>query len=402
MNKVKSGQRHHVEAWIDKQALQSTLPSILYERQAKVVIHRTDKGFTELYESSKCFNKPKYTFSNILREAQKQIEGSFVSRNVKSLGLDIHGVRISDRLILGSAKAAFISYRLFVHLFFNTEKRTRLRKSGSLNFASFFLYRFVNVFGLRNKVFQIALPKYGIKSWCRSRDRFNDYIILTTWENELVDKWFMPKEGDVVIDAGSHIGLYSMVSSRRVGASGKVIAIEADSSNFKTLLENIRLNGLNNVVAVNCILYSKDMPFSLSRYDAILVAGRRGGIMGQEREQKIQEEQMRQSLSSNSSESTINHATTLDSVLQQTADSINRANWIKIDVEGAELDVLKGATRTLAANQNIAILIEIHRSWLYEPILDLLRKYNFKLQAEWIYGGESVYAHILVSKSPYT
>jgi FkbM family methyltransferase len=316
--------------------------------------------------------------------------------------MDIHGVRISDRLILGSAKAAFISYRLFARLFFNTEKRRRSRRSGSRFFFPFFLCRFVNILGLRNKVFQIALPKYGIKSYCRSIQGFNDYLILTTHENDLVDKWFMPKEGDVVIDAGSHIGLFSMVSSRRVGASGKVIAIEADSSNFKMLQENIRLNGLTNVTPVNCILYSKDMPFSLLRYNAILIAGRRGGIMEQEREQKIQEAEMLKSVSSNSSENTIGHAMTLDSVLQQTADSISRVNWIKIDVEGAELDVLKGATRTLAANQNITILIEIHRSWLYEPIVDLLRKYDFKLQTEWIYGGEIMYAHILVSKYPST
>jgi hypothetical protein len=142
------------------------------------------------------------------------------------------------------------------------------------------------------------------------------------------------------------------------------------------------------------------MPFSLSRYDAILVAGRRGGIMEQEREQKIQEEQMLKSMSSNSnpSENNIEQAMTLDTVLQQTAGSINRVNWIKIDVEGAELDVLKGATKTLAANQSIAILIEIHRSWLYEPILNLLRKFDFRLQAEHIYGRDNVYAHILVSK----
>jgi hypothetical protein len=64
-------------------------------------------------------------------------------------------------------------------------------------------------------------------------------------------------------------------------------------------------------------------------------------------------------------------------------------DWIKIDVEGAELDVLKGATKMLAANQNIAILIELHRSWLYEPILNLLRKYDFRLQVEHIYGGDN-------------
>jgi FkbM family methyltransferase len=338
-----------------------------------------------------------------LREAQERIEGSFVSRNVKALRLDIHGVRISDRLILSSAKAAFILYRLLIRLFLSTEKRRRLRDSGGLNFVPFFLYRFVNVLGLRDKVFQIALPKYGMKSWCRSRDTFSDLMILIANERQEVDKWFMPKEGDVVIDAGSHIGLYSMVGSRRVGTSGKIIAIEADSSNFKTLQENIRLNGFNNVIPVNCLLYSKDMPFSLSRYIAILVAGIRGGIMEQEREQKIQEGEMLKSLSSNPSENNILRAITLDSVLQQTAGSTSRVNWMKIDVEGAELDVLKGATRTLAANQNITILIEIHRSWLYEPILELLRKYDFKLQAERINEvGGNVHSHILVSKCPST
>lgn len=336
-----------------------------------------------------------------MTEAQKRVGGSFVRRNVKALGLDASGVRISDRLILGSAKAVFIQYRLFVRLFLSGEKRRKLHKLGSLGFAPFF-YRFVSVFGLRYKILQIALPKYGIKSLCRSTDRFNDYIILTNHENDIVDEWFLPNQGDVVIDAGSHIGLFSMLSSRRVGASGKVIAIEADSFNFKTLQENIRLNGLNNVVAVNCILYSKDIPLSLSRYDAILVAGRRGGIMEQEREQKITEEQMLKSLPPKSSEDTIVQAMTLDSVLQHTAGSTNRVIWIKIDVEGAELDVLKGATRTLAANQNVTILIEIHRSWLYKPILNLLRKYDFKLQADRIYGGEIRYAHILVSKSSST
>lgn len=126
--------------------------------------------------------------------------------------------------------------------------------------------------------------------------------------------------------------------------------------------------------------------------------------MEQEREQKIQEEQILKSMSSNSnfSENTIEHAMTLDTVLQQqqttTAYSVNHMIWIKIDVEGAELDVLKGATKTLAANQNITILVEIHRSWLYEPLLNLLRKYDFRLQAEHIYGGDNVFAHILVSK----
>jgi FkbM family methyltransferase len=338
-----------------------------------------------------------------LGEGQKQVEeASFITRKIRALGLNVHGVSISNRLIVGSAKAVFILYRLFIRLFFSTEKRGRLRESGSLDFVPFFLCRFASVFGMRNKIFQIVLSTYGIKLYCRCQGRYHNYALLTSREYDLLDKWFTPKKGDVVVDVGAHIGIYTLVSSRRVGASGKVIAIEAASPYFRTLQENIQLNGLDNVVAVNCILYSKDMPFSLSRYATILAAGRRGGIMEQEREQKIQEEQLFKSISSNSnfSENTMERAMTLDTILQQqmTAYSINHIIWIKIDVEGGELDVLKGATKTLAANQNIAILIELHRSWLYEPILNLLCKYDFKLQAEHIYGEDNVHAHILVSK----
>ena len=323
--------------------------------------------------------------ASVLSEDSKQVqEAGFIARNIRALGLNIHGIGISNRLIVGSAKSAFIPYRLFIRLFFSAEKRSRLRKSGSLDFIPFFLCRFASVFGMHDKTFQIALSTYGIKLSCKCKDRDNDYALLTNREYELLDKWFVPKKGDVVIDVGAHIGIYAMVSSRRVGVSGKVIAIEAASSYFKAFQENIRLNGLDNVVAVNCILYSKDMPLPLWRYDAILAAGRRGGIKEQEREQKIQEEQMLKSQSSTNSNftenTTIEHAMTLDTILQQRVGLINHVNWIKIDVEGAELDVLKGAAKTLATNQNIAVLIEIHRSWLYEPILNLLREYDFTLQ----------------------
>ena len=244
---------------------------------------------------------------------------------------------------------------------------------------------------------QIALPSYGIKSYCRAVDEFNDYKILTTHESEIINKLFVPDEGDVVIDAGSHIGLFSIISAKRLGASGKVISIEADFSTYQMLEANIHLNDLNNVKVVNCILYSKDMSFSLSNYEAILSAGRRGGIAEQEREQRKQEEQIQKSAASNRLE--FQNALTLDSVLENAMGSVKPVNWIKIDVEGGELDVLKGGARTLAENQNIAILIEVHRSWLYRPILDLLYKQGFELLWERIYGGEIIYGHILVSKS---
>jgi predicted RNase H-like nuclease len=75
-------------------------------------------------------------------------------------------------------------------------------------------------------------------------------------------------------------------------------------------------------------------------------------------------------------------------------------NWIKIDVEGAEFEVLKGATNILSKSRDIALLIEIHNlrdsTNLYRPIVDFLKSYNFKIEFEKSHeGGEK---HIIVRK----
>ena len=61
-------------------------------------------------------------------------------------------------------------------------------------------------------------------------------------------------------------------------------------------------------------------------------------------------------------------------------------NWIKIDVEGAEYEVLKGAQNILSKSTDITLLIEIHNlsagNILYEPIREFLGLYNFKIEFE--------------------
>ena len=78
-----------------------------------------------------------------------------------------------------------------------------------------------------------------------------------------------------------------------------------------------------------------------------------------------------------------------------------QVNWIKIDVEGAEYEVLKGAINVLSKSKNIALLIEIHEigedgKTFYQPIMDLLNNYNFKKEFEIleVYGER----HLVVRK----
>ena len=47
---------------------------------------------------------------------------------------------------------------------------------------------------------------------------------MTFHENDIIANYFSPKEGDLVIDVGAHIGPYTLVASKLVGENGKVVA----------------------------------------------------------------------------------------------------------------------------------------------------------------------------------
>ncbi|HEX6029514.1 MAG TPA: FkbM family methyltransferase, partial [Nitrososphaeraceae archaeon] len=74
------------------------------------------------------------------------------------------------------------------------------------------------------------------------------------------------------------------------------------------------------------------------------------------------------------------NANTLDYILQ--SKEITDVNWIKIDVEGAEFEVLKGASNVLSKSKDIALLIEVHGLDNYRPILEFVGSYNFKIEFE--------------------
>jgi hypothetical protein len=76
---------------------------------------------------------------------------------------------------------------------------------------------------------------------------------------------------------------------------------------------------------------------------------------------------------------TIVHLNTLDNLIIK-EHGISEINWMKIDVEGGELEVLKGAHNILSNSRRINLLIEIHdTNKLYQPIIEILNSHNFKI-----------------------
>ena len=170
-----------------------------------------------------------------------------------------------------------------------------------------------------------------------------------------------------------------------MGPKGKVISIEADPKNMDMLNKNIKLNELSeHVITLNYAASSNKSKVKLSIP-----------------EKKSGHTIYSSIITTRSTEKFIEvNANTLDNLLHENEISLEQLNWIKIDVEGAELEVLKGATNILSNSKDISFLIEIHDvgngKTLYEPIMDLLKNYNFKIEFEKVYGtGER---HIIVRK----
>jgi FkbM family methyltransferase len=274
--------------------------------------------------------------------------------------------------------------RLSLRIALGKKRRDRLYIDRKIGFNSF-LHKSMRFLHLHNLILlKIYVPKYDYRFFCRNNNE--DYTFMTGHEDDLI-KFFIPEEGDTVVDIGAHIGHYTILSSMRVGPSGKVVSIEAHRGNFDMLNRNVKLNHLNNVVTLNYAVFSKDTKINLylpaqesdfTIYNTVMTD--RGGKDG---EHFVEVD-----------------ANTLDNLLQQNGINAEDVNWVKIDVEGAELEVLKGSTNVLSKSKDISLLIEVHNiadgTNQYSPIMDLLDHHNFKIEFEKTYpSGEK---HVILRK----
>lgn len=152
----------------------------------------------------------------------------------------------------------------------------------------------------------------------------------------------------VALDIGANIGVHSVILSEEVGSNGKVYAFEAQRIIFNMLAGNIALNSLNNVWchhnAVSDAAGLIDIP--------IFDYGRSMSFGSVEFEGEQKENIGQKPLSG-----------TPEKVPALAIDSMNfeQLNFIKIDVEGMEIKVLKGCERSIAIHRPL-ILIEYLKS----------------------------------------
>lgn len=305
----------------------------------------------------------------------------------------IPSLHLLDRAISCISRIIYIVFRIFLGISLGQERRNRLKIFKTIStgvHVSFsfllliFVYKMIRALRMDNQcIFQINVPKYKYKVYCPLT--VDDYISMTVRERQVLEH-FNPKKGHTVIDVGSHLGRYTLISANKVGKEGKVIAIEADPSVFKKLNKNLELNGFTNVTSLNYAVSSTKGKINLFFPDEGLKNTLYNTIIS--------------TRSVNSQKYIEVDADTLDNLVYSTNINPATVNWIKIDVEGAELEVLKGAHNILTKSEDISLLIEIHNlsdgKSLYENIKILLKSYNFQIYYEKIeYSGEG---HIIARK----
>lgn len=157
---------------------------------------------------------------------------------------------------------------------------------------------------------------------------------------------FVPRPGWVVFDVGANIGAFAVQQARR---GAHVVAFEPNPGCYRRLSRTIAANGLGSMIqALNYAVGAAVGLGSLRMDDDVTCVGQ--VVVGE-------------SSLSDPQQQTIS-ITTLDDVVP--ALDVARIDLLKIDTEGAELDVLRGAARTLPLVERI--VLEYHSHDLREQV----------------------------------
>ena len=148
--------------------------------------------------------------------------------------------------------------------------------------------------------------------------------ILSSFYERKMNGYFKMTDG-VFVDIGAHAGKYTIKMAHRLKKTGTVVAIEPEEFNFYLLIKNVALNSLENVICINKACSDKDGITTFFKHDKYStlhsIKINKGGQAQQIETRK------------------------LDTIVSDM--NLDAVKLIKIDVEGAELEVIKGARSTI-------------------------------------------------------
>lgn len=216
-----------------------------------------------------------------------------------------------------------------------------------------------------NTPFPVRLP-FG--AWFIARgDYLSSTLTADTFEpgeRAFLQRFLQP--GMTVLDVGAHHGLYTLLAAKQLRTQGCVYSFEPSPREQKALRLNLRLNRCKNVKLQPFALGSGDQHADLYVVDVFNTG------------------------CNSLKPPDVQHATSKVTIRVRTLDNwlteerIKQVDFIKLDVEGGELDALRGAEQTLQTKPRPVIMCEMESvrtaPWGYRPgdIATYLRKFGFQ------------------------
>lgn len=221
------------------------------------------------------------------------------------------------------------------------------------------------------KVSGVELEEYLSLKYKNAKEKatlFNKSIQVTDafWHLHSLNELFVDsvyefrsfKEDPVIIDCGSNVGL-SAIYFKSLYPNAQIIAYEADPSIFKLMIHNLNVFKFNDIIAINKAVWTEETTL---RFKA---SGALGG-----------------SLFTDIKEGSVNDVVDIPTIrLRDTLRKFDEIDFLKIDIEGAEIEVLEDCRDSLFNVNNI--FVEFHRLRgrkieLYKQI-EILEKAEFKI-----------------------
>jgi len=188
------------------------------------------------------------------------------------------------------------------------------------------------------KIIQVENFKMKVNTDRRGLDGMTTIVVASHTYEPMTTKVFkmLLKDGMNAVDVGANIGYFTLLSSKLVGANGKVWAVEPEPHNLQCLLDNVALNNLTNVVAFEKAAsdVSGKSVFYVSKRECgehSLVAGR----------------------------PYIKDTIEVETMLLDNMIDSKRVDFIKTDTEGNEVAVLRGARRIIKYNKELVLITEL-------------------------------------------
>ncbi len=187
----------------------------------------------------------------------------------------------------------------------------------------------------------------------------NESLYLMINDFSYYQHFYKVKPGDIVIDAGANCGYLSIFFSKLVGGTGRIFAFEPDKFNIDRMEKNIDLNKdlTDNITIEDLLLWDKNELIDF--YEA----GTEGSsaVWMPDKEHCVKKQ-----------------AITIDSWVKK--NNLEKLDFIKMDIEGAEIEALDGAVETIKKyrpNFTIASYHIVNGEQTFIKVEAFFRKMNY-------------------------